>query len=74
MTSMETVSHDAMVLAYILRLAQTETDPMLKAHDLDLIEKAKLLAQRDLMQAEIDRLKGTTLQAVPNSDGDANEG
>lgn len=71
MANMEQVSHDAMVLAYVFKLAQTEADPMLRAHDLDLIEKAKLLAQRDLMQAEIDRLKGPTLQAVT---GDADEG
>jgi hypothetical protein len=74
MAAMEQPSHDAMVLAYVFKLAQLESDPMLRAHDLDLIEKAKLLAQRDLMQAEIDRLKGPTLQSVPNSGGDANEG
>lgn len=64
MMAMENVNHDAMVLAYVFKLAQSEPDSMLRAHDLDLIEKAKLLAQRDLMQAEIDRLKGPTLQSV----------
>ena len=64
MNPMEQPSHDALVLGYVLRLAQTESDPLLKAHDLDLIEKAKLLTQRDLMQAEIDRLNAPKLQAV----------
>jgi hypothetical protein len=73
MTTMEQPSHDALVLAYVLRLAQMEADPLLKAHDLDLIEKAKLLAQRDLMQAEIDRLNPPKLQAVEPEDK-ANDG
>lgn len=63
MTDMEQ-GHDVMVLAYILRLAQSEAEPMLRAIHLDLIEKAKMLVQRDLMQAEIDRLKSPKLQAV----------
>lgn len=72
MNPVNETGHDALVLAYVLRLAQTESDPLLKAHDLDLIEKAKLLAQRDLMQAEIDRLNAPKLQAV--EEDKANDG
>lgn len=72
MNPVNETGHDALVLAYVLRLAQTESDPLLKAHDLDLIEKAKLLAQRDLMQAEIDRLNAPKLQAV--EEDEANDG
>jgi hypothetical protein len=64
MAGMNAPSNDALVLSYVFKLAQVESDPLLRAHDLDLIEKAKLLAQRDLMQAEIDRLNGPKLQAV----------
>lgn len=72
MNPVNETGHDALVLSYVLRLAQTESDPLLKAHDLDLIEKAKLLAQRDLMQAEIDRLNAPKLQAV--EEDKANDG
>lgn len=69
MTDMEQ-GHDVMVLHYILRLAQSEADPTLKSIHLERIEKAKMLVQRDLMQAEIDRLKSPKLQSVE----EANEG
>lgn len=64
------ISNDALVLAFVIKLAQTEADPLLRAHDLDLIEKAKLLAQRDLMQAEIDRLNTPKRQAVEDKVND----
>lgn len=59
------LTHDGLVLAYLQRLSAES--PLL----FEQIERAKLLAQRDLMQQEIDRLKEAAgekpLQAVADA-------
>lgn len=51
----EMITHDAMVLAYLMRFAQSE--PLLAAQ----IERAKVCVERDLLQAQ---LQARPLQAV----------
>ena len=51
----EMITHDAMVLAYLMRFARSE--PLLASH----IERAKVCVERDLLQAQ---LQSRPLQAV----------
>ena len=61
----EMITHDAMVLAYLMRFARSE--PLLASH----IERAKVCVERDLLQAQ---LQARPLQAVEPVEDKANDG